>query len=83
MRVFLAHLFNFSIAFISSFIFLCTLLLIVVAILSFVFWIVPPIPTVETLLFSLRTLLAASAVLTTAYSFSSDYKQAIQEYLAR
>ena len=83
MRVFLAHLLNFSIAFISSFIFLCALLFVVVAVLSFVFWTVPTIPTAETLLFSLRTLLATSMIITTAYSFSSDYKQAIQEYLAR
>jgi formate-dependent nitrite reductase membrane component NrfD len=75
MRVFLAHIFNIGIAFISSFIFVCALLFVVVSILSFIFWTIPTIPTTETLLFSLRILLAVSAVFTAAYSFSNDYNQ--------
>lgn len=83
MRVFLAHIFNIGIAFISSFIFMCALLFIVVAAISFMTWSIPTIPTTETLLFILRVVTTISTVLTTAYSFSNDYKQSVQEYLAR
>lgn len=56
---------------------------VIVAVLSFVMWVVPPVPTTETLLVAGRILIAIATLVTASYAFSSDYKEYVQEFLSR
>ena len=82
MRVLLANLVHLSIAFITIFVMLAAFLALVVAVLSFVFWTVPPVPPTETVFFVLRIFTAICTVITFTYMLSNDYKQSVQEYLS-
>jgi hypothetical protein len=83
MKRFIAHMFGLSVSFFAVFMALLLLLAIVVALLSFLFWTIPPIPTPDILFFALRILLAVSMLITIVYAFSNDYKEAVQEVLSR
>lgn len=78
-----ANLVVLSKSFFTVLIVLFLVLALIVGILSFVLWTIPPIPTLATIYFSSRVLLAASALLTIIYAFSNDYKQSVYEYLSR
>lgn len=82
MRVLLANLVHLSIAFITIFVMLAAFLALVVAVLSFVFWTIPPVPPIETVFFVLRVFTAICTVITFTYMLSNDYKQSVQEYLS-
>lgn len=62
----------------------CVLVLaVVVGIISFVMWTIPPVPSIDTMYFVLRVLLAISTLFTFMYALSNDYKQSVLEYLYR
>ena len=82
MRTLLAHLAILSITFISMLIILLLALAVIVGTFSFVFWTLPPIPTLETVYFVVRILTAVSTIITLTYSLSADYKQSVREYLS-
>jgi uncharacterized membrane protein len=77
------HAILLSVAFMNIFLVVMTVLALVVLILSFALWVVPTIPTPETIGFAFRVVLAVTAVLTALYSTSQEYQEAITHYLAK
>lgn len=76
-----AHVAILSVTFITLFLILAANLAVFVGMLSFVFWTIPSMPSMDTVYCTLRVLTALSTIITVAYSFSTDYKQYVQEYL--
>ena len=79
----LMHIYYLSVAFVTILFSLLCILALVLGVISFILWSIAPIPSTGAILMTLRVLIAASTLITIAYSFSSDYNQAILELLSR
>lgn len=77
------HAILLSVAFMNMLFVVTVVLAIIVFMLSFALWTVPPLPPSETVNFTIRVVLAVTAILTAIYSMSPEYKEAVTDYIAK
>lgn len=82
MKVFWAHLSNLILAFITFFVISALVIAIAYLCNCFVFWIIPQIPSIDTLYFFGRVSVLLSLFLSVLYSRTETYRKSVLIYLA-